>query len=40
MGNANALTMAISITAVGIIAVIFGYYLSPLPPKEEEEVKA
>lgn len=40
MGNANALTMAISITAVGIIAVVFGYYLSPLPPKEEEEIKA
>ena len=36
MGNANALTMAISITVVGIIAVVFGYYLSPLPPKNEE----
>jgi len=36
MGNANALTMAISITVVGIIAVVFGYYLSPLPPKKEE----
>jgi len=36
MGNADALTMAISITVVGIIAVVFGYYLSPLPPKKEE----
>ena len=36
MGNANALTMAISITVVGIIAVVFGYYLSPLPPRKEE----
>lgn len=38
MGNANALTMAISITVVGIIAVAFGYYLSPLPPKKEENL--
>jgi uncharacterized membrane protein len=36
MSNANALTMALSITIVGIIAVVFGYFLSPLPPKAEE----
>ena len=36
MGNADALTMALSITVVGFIAVVFGYYLSPLPPKKEE----
>jgi uncharacterized membrane protein len=38
MSNANALTMALSITIVGIIAVVFGYFLSPLPPKKEESL--
>jgi uncharacterized membrane protein len=38
MSNADALTMALSITIVGIIAVVFGYFLSPLPPKKEESL--
>ena len=37
IANAGALAMAISITVVGVLAVIFGYYLSPLPPQKEGE---
>jgi len=37
IANAGALAMAISITVVGILAVVFGYYLSPLPPQNKEE---
>ncbi len=37
IANAGALAMAISITVVGILAVVFGYYLSPLPPQKEGE---
>ncbi len=36
IANAGALVMAISITIVGMLAVIFGYYLSPLPPQNKE----
>jgi len=35
IANAGALAMAISITVVGMLAVVFGYYLSPLPPQKE-----
>ncbi len=37
ISTSSAITMSISITVVGILAVVFGYYLSPLPPRKEEK---
>lgn len=33
----NELTMILSLIVVAILAIIFGYYLSPLPPRREEK---
>lgn len=37
ISTSDAMAMSISITVVGILAVVFGYYLSPLPPRKEEQ---
>jgi uncharacterized membrane protein len=33
ISTSDAMMMSISIIVVGILAVVFGYYLSPLPPR-------
>jgi len=36
IADKNELTMIISLIIVAIVAIAFGYYLSPLPPRREE----
>lgn len=33
----NELTMILSLIVVAVLAIVFGYYLSPLPPRNKEE---
>ena len=37
IADKNELTMIISLIVVAIVAIIFGYYLSPLPPRRGEK---
>lgn len=37
ISTSDAMVMSISIIVVGILAVVFGYYLSPLPPRKKEQ---
>ena len=37
IADKNELTMIISLIVVAIVAIVFGYYLSPLPPRREEK---
>jgi len=37
LSTSDAMVMSLSIIVVGILAVVFGYYLSPLPPRKEEK---
>lgn len=39
ISSSDAMAMSISIIVVGILAVVFGYYLSPLPPRKEEQAQ-
>ena len=39
IASSDAMAMSISIIVVGILAVVFGYYLSPLPPRKEESAQ-
>ena len=38
IADKNELTMIISLIVVAIVAIVFGYYLSPLPPRREEKL--
>lgn len=35
----NELTMILSLIVVAVLAIVFGYYLSPLPPRREEKIQ-
>ena len=37
LSKANTLAIIVSLLVVGGLTVIFGYYLSPLPPRAEHE---
>jgi uncharacterized membrane protein len=37
LSKANTLAIIISLLVVGGLTVVFGYYLSPLPPRAEED---
>jgi len=37
IADKNELTMILSLIIVAIVAIVFGYYLSPLPPRREEK---
>ncbi|MBI1424480.1 MAG: DUF2339 domain-containing protein [Gammaproteobacteria bacterium] len=37
IADKNELTMIISLIVVAVVAIVFGYYLSPLPPRREEK---
>jgi len=37
IADKDELTMIISLIVVAVVAIVFGYYLSPLPPRREEK---